>query len=136
MRSRAAEVFPFTKSSVRNAVIVSFRKQGWGFKPTSSTEDSLIAKTGASIFSFGETIEIELVSVDEGHTEVRVESKTDWQVVDYGRNNRNLSKLYEAVQRELTAGRAPTVSAGRYCTACGSPAGTEQRFCISCGKQL
>lgn len=136
MRSNALQVFPFTKSNVRKAVIVALRKQGWGFKPASSNEDRLIAKTGASILSFGETLTVVLFSVDKEHTEVRAESKTDWQVLDYGRNNRNLSDLYMAMQRELTDTYTPPVSAGRYCTACGSQAGSEHAFCTACGKHL
>lgn len=153
MRSRTSEVFSFPRDAVRAAVVVAFRNQGWGFNPNLAVDDVLTARVGADLLSFGETIEVRLLELSNDRTQVLAESRTNWQVLDYGRTKRELRQLLSSIYRELTEKDAlnPSVrrtsqelshlatcepSRGPFCTSCGSPSFSGNCFCTACGKPI
>ena len=73
------------------------------FKVADADEASgkIVATSGISWESFGEKMNVELEDLGEGKTLVKLSSKSRFPItiVDWGKNNQNVKKLVEGLQR-------------------------------------
>lgn len=65
------------------------------------------ATTKMSWMSWGENVRVNLQESDPGRTRASVSSSLKMQLVDWGRNKRNVERLFGAVLAELRSGARP-----------------------------
>ena len=111
---------------------------------------------GVSFTSWGEKITITLMPLDPYNVRIDIHSECGMptQIIDYGRNKRNVCNIFEYIVPNLArfAGAAtptvapntipltapnafPLASPTKYCTGCGAQIGSTARFCTACGAQ-
>ncbi len=73
---------------------------GWKITGGNSTGTLVIAKTGFSFRSSGETVNVTFREVDCG-AEVEVRSTCSWQLSSWGKNAENVARLHESIERHL-----------------------------------
>lgn len=65
---------------------------------------SIQCKSSASIWSWGETIEIRVRQIQDDKTQVTAESSASAQLFDWGKSKDNIEKFLSALKAALTKG--------------------------------
>ncbi len=71
-----------------------------GWKVASMDASTIKASTGVSIWSWGETVVVQ-VQTSGGVTYLNVQSKSGWALVDWGKNQENVNKFLTHLSRLL-----------------------------------
>ncbi len=132
---------------------------GWRLDVSQPQTGSLRAIHGMNLMTYGEKIDVSVRPRPDGVCDVWVKSECRGiQMVDYGRNRKNIDAFVSALMTELQAppqtwqptpqqpaqapwpGPPPAApmpagqGSGRFCSACGAPGQVTDRFCRGCGE--
>jgi hypothetical protein len=87
-----------SSNAVRACVRVVLAGLGWKLKL--DTADSIVAKTPASVLSWGEDVTIQF-GRSEGGTLVTVESDATAQLISWGKNDDNIGAFFDNLEAAL-----------------------------------
>ncbi|HEY5533291.1 MAG TPA: zinc ribbon domain-containing protein [Candidatus Anoxymicrobiaceae bacterium] len=141
--------------------------QYWKPREANKPYGSIAASVPWSVVgSYGEKIAIQITETPPGTSWLTVSSTSNWGVVDFGKNNRNINKLINAVnavlaskgvnaaasarQAMLAAGASPQQAAApatpvpqprqeaaaSFCPQCGADLKADAKFCAKCGATI
>ena len=131
---------------------------GWNLKEVNPAGWYIAAAVSFNLWSYGENILIQITESAPGQPVVNVSSGSVFALVDWGKNRRNIDRLFTRIQDLLSqAGYsgvprpvqapmevhqqvgavAPESGAVQsFCSKCGAPVGPEVKFCTGCGQQI
>lgn len=145
--------YPYPAGAVFNAAAQAVQNlPGWKLKEVNQPNWYITASVGFSFWSYGENITIQVTEPLPGQPSINALSSSLFALFDFGKNKRNINKLFAEVQSVLAqAGyaegnqqqgqQAPAATpeqapASIQCPNCGSSQSPGVRFCTACGKQL
>lgn len=133
---------PGSFDHVYGAAVRAAQRCGWRLDHTAPQSGALRAVHGVNLFTYGEKIDVAVRPRPDGACDVWVKSECRGiQMVDYGRNGKNIALFSSALMTELQASTMPAwqpppaspAPSARFCSACGSAAEASDRFCRICG---
>jgi len=101
---------------------------------------------GVTFTSWGEDISIVVSFVDPNTVSISVlsECSLPTQIIDWGKNRRNVDKIFQYIGSNIARYATPFVNAPvsgsaqsgpcKYCGNCGAPLNSCDRFCNNCGQ--
>ena len=145
--------YPCPAGAVFNAAVQAVQNlPGWKLKEVNQANWYITASVSFSLWSYGENISIQVTEPLPGQPAINALSSSLFALFDFGKNKRNINKLFAEVQSVLAqAGyaegyqqqgqQAPAatpeqVPASIQCPDCGSSQKPGARFCTACGKRL
>ena len=94
--------FPHPRDRVFEAVLQAIgNTKGMKLKSSDRSTGQIVAKTSVSLASWGENIRLEVVPDGDDAAVVRMASTVKAQLVDWGKNRRNIEKLLMEVTAVL-----------------------------------
>ena len=87
------EVYQATRSAIESL--------NWKITSEDQSTFSIQASVPMSMLTWGDKLTVALSVEENGRVKVDVQSKTGLQIVDYGKNKKNILALYEAIEAEL-----------------------------------
>jgi hypothetical protein len=94
--------FPYPRDEVFDAVLQAIANtKGMKLKESDRATGQIVAKTSVSLASWGETIRLEVAERGPQSAVVRMASTLKAQLVDWGKNRRNIEKLMAEVTTVL-----------------------------------
>lgn len=108
----AESEFPFAKTVVFEAIIKAIPTiNGMKLESSDKLSGRIMVKAGVSMFSWGEIIPIQLISINENLTKVQITSTPKTGImfggaVDYGKNRKNLELIINATSKILSGGES------------------------------
>jgi len=126
---------------------------GWSVREVNQAGWYITASVSLSLWSWGENILIQVTEPTPGQPSVNASSSSVFAIFDFGRNKRNINKLFVELQNVLAQagyGAAPQPqpqapiaaqqqvepAAQSFCPNCGAGLGPEAKFCTGCGQQI
>ena len=95
--------FNYTFERVFNACLLALRELDMKIEYNNKNEGAISASTGTSIFSWGETVDIKILTKDSYSTVAAIKSTSNAQLIDWGKNEDNeravLTKIQELLNR-------------------------------------
>ena len=73
----------------------------WKVKRVDKPLLQITAKVGMSILSWGETVLITITRLDDDNSVVSISSESTHQIVDWGKNWRNIEKFFESIDNKM-----------------------------------
>ena len=73
----------------------------WKITSEDQATFSIQASVPMSMLTWGDKLTVTLAVVENDRVKVNVQSKSGLQIVDYGKNKKNILALYEAIEVEL-----------------------------------
>ena len=96
--------YPRGKDEVFDALIRAIEKvKGMKVKSSDKVTGQVVVKTSVSLASWGETVNLEVVEAGPQQATVRVSSKVKAQLVDWGKNQKNIDRIFAAMSEEMNA---------------------------------
>lgn|GEM_PF-3297121 len=103
VRQHAVLHSPLDATALREELEKRLRQWKWRLRrPSTLPEDTLLAYTPPSRFTFGERVELRVVALEDGSSRLFVTCGDNWTLVDFGLNGDHLQRLQRAVA-ELSA---------------------------------
>jgi hypothetical protein len=131
---------------------------GWNLREVNPEGWYVVAAVSFNLWSYGENNLIQITEPTPGQPLVNVSSSSVFALIDWGKNKRNIDRLFAQIQDVLSqAGYSaapqqaqtppevqpqvgavvPQQAAMRsFCSKCGAPVGPEAKFCTGCGQQV
>jgi ribosomal protein L40E len=132
---------------------------GWRVKEINPVGWYITAAVAFGFWSYGENIIVQLTEPTPGQPVVNASSSSVFAIFDFGKNRRNIDKLFVEIQNLLaqsgysTATRQQTqapmpvqqqaeaaapefAAAQSSCPNCGARLGPDAKFCTGCGQQI
>ncbi len=142
---------------VFDAAARATQRCGWRLEYTQPQTGSMRAIHGMNLLTYGEKIDVSVRPRPDGACDVWVKSECRGiQMLDYGRNSKNISAFSGALMAELQQAPSPAwqpapqqpatwqpapqqpapaaQGGGRFCVKCGAPGELTDRFCRVCGE--
>jgi hypothetical protein len=126
------------QSQVFNAVVATVQGiRGMTLQMADPASGYIGVDIAFNFWSYGERIAIQVTETAPGQTWVQVSSSSKFAIWDFGRNQRNVSKILVAVEQAVAGGAGPYQAQppGQACGSCGAALAADSRFCTSCGSQ-
>jgi hypothetical protein len=89
----AEKVFEACKKAINNL--------GWSIEYSNKAKGVISAATRSTLLSWGETIDLKIVSVKKSECKIDVDSNSKAQLFDWGKNERNMTDLTEEIKKAL-----------------------------------
>ena len=145
--------YPYPAGAVFNAAVQAVQNlPGWKLKEVNQPNWYITASVSLSLWSYGENITIQVSEPLPGQPSISALSSSLFALFDFGKNKRNINKLFAEVQNVLAqagyaegqqqqgqqalAATPEQAPASIQCPNCGSSLRPGARFCTACGKQL
>lgn len=122
---------------------------GWRVKEINPVGWYITAAVAFGFWSYGENILVQLTEPTPGQPVVNASSSSVFAIFDFGKNRRNIDKLFVEIQnllaqsgystatRQQAEAAAPEFAAAQSsCPNCGARLGPEAKFCTGCGQQI
>lgn len=146
-----SQIFPYAPGDVFNSAILVLMQNGWEVRFSDPQLGRISARAPMSLKASGENVLLQIAPSGTG-TEVRIESSSSAQVVDWGKNKQNVEKVIVGLAAHLRAAAKPTSAPvpgnvpapntqgenprPNFCPSCGATAPSTGKFCSNCGKAL
>lgn len=127
IRKEGEASFPFDIDKTFNAIPLTLSKLGWKIRTIDPTLYRISARIGVSLWTWGQNVFIVVNKVDKSNSVVHISSETTHQIIDWGKNRRDIDKFFNELESNLGL---------TYCTHCGKQLAIKIRFCYNCGKQI
>ena len=92
--------YPNSYDGVFNAVLQAIADCSFQKESVDMASGQIAASTNISIWSWGERIEIRVSEADNG-TKVSISSTPNAQIIDWGKSEENIERLFAAIERHL-----------------------------------
>ena len=73
----------------------------WKTKRVDQPLRQIIARVGMSLFSWGENILIKVDKLDDENSVVIISSETTYQLIDWGKNRKNIEKFFSTIDYKI-----------------------------------
>lgn len=70
---------------------------GWRITYSDDRKGLIIADTPLNMKTWGDKVEIQLVNIGDGQTRIDVTSKSKAQLIDWGKNKKNINDFYKTM---------------------------------------
>ncbi|MBU1670747.1 MAG: zinc ribbon domain-containing protein [Actinobacteria bacterium] len=142
--------FPYPYGVVLDRVVQALGDLRWQVRHMDPAVGYILASISLTPLSWGENVAIQVYESPPGQTWVVVDSSSKFALIDWGKNHKNLDRLFAYLQQLLPAGgQAPVVVpppqasispeqplAATACPRCRSTQPSGARFCVACGGSL
>ena len=99
-RNNIIEKYPHSYEDVFNATILAISDCGFVKDSVDISSGIIFASTKASIWSWGEIMEIYIFEKENG-TEISISSTPKLQLMDWGKSSENIEFLFSAIKKRL-----------------------------------
>lgn len=92
--------YPNSYDGVFNAVLQAIADCSFRKESVDMASGRIVASTDISLWSWGESIEIQVSEADNG-AKVSISSTPNAQIIDWGKSEENIERLFAAIERHL-----------------------------------
>ncbi|VUT27697.1 MAG: hypothetical protein SYNGOMJ08_00247 [Candidatus Syntrophoarchaeum sp. GoM_oil] len=92
--------YPNSYNNVFNAVLQAIADCSFRKESIDMASGRIVASTDISLWSWGESIELQVSEADNGAT-VSISSTPNAQIIDWGKSEDNIERLFAAIERHL-----------------------------------
>lgn len=90
--------FQGIESDIFELCIKVIKSLNWEIATFNHITGTIKAETNMSLLSWGETIEIKIKQMEDG-LNIRINSESRSQIIDWGKNAENIAKFFSALER-------------------------------------
>ena len=99
--SEATHQFAHDYSTVFDATVAAVQTSGMTVKSADPTSGMIIGSASMGMASWGEDLTLRLWQDHDGQTSVQASSSLKFGLVDWGKNKKNIDKLFAAIQSHV-----------------------------------
>jgi uncharacterized protein (DUF1499 family) len=100
--SEAHQLFPHDYSTVFDGTVAALQTSGFSIKVADPTNGTIIASSSMDLMSWGEDLQLRLWQEHDGQSAVQVASSSKFGLVDWGKNKKNVDKLFAAIHAHVS----------------------------------
>jgi hypothetical protein len=98
---------PYRLEDVLQTIPTVVKEIGWKLEPAEPAGGHFNVRIGANMFTWGQTMVIDTLKIDDHTSKLQITSESVGQVTDYGKNRRDIKKLIKELQVYLRSTRSP-----------------------------